>query len=420
MNETILLKCIGLGAYASVYSNGTYAYKIPTDDWRQQDYHVVLREGILLRRGFGPPLRGLLLNQKQQFLGFQMDLAQGSAEPFSLTRNMVQQLECTLRKLHGSGWIHGDIKLKNILVFNDASGALTIARFCDFGLSQMQTHWPIMRAYYATDEVCTLQFRAPEYLDSDPIWSHMDASFDLWSFGIMLYHAFSGACPTYSCATPRLVLERYKQWIPKDISERLKEFADALEADMCRYVGALLSWNPSERRILKDILLPDVCHEGLATITHFALASIPTKPMDRGFTNTYVRQFQKVYDDTTWDTNLKQHAKEYKFASIGAPMHENICRIMHIDSNIAFKDANEKLFYLLCTNAKLDLVVASVIASMFVLYMCRPTHLIHKHHCAKLASISIQELERCMDIALVYALEDPSWSDDLFHDTKAL
>lgn len=102
-----------------------------------------------------------------------------------------------LAHLHGSGWVHGDLKPENVLIMADGS-----VRLSDFGLATeltgtRGTHGfapPMGTADYLPPE----RWRAP--LGERGV--EIRPSVDIWALGVMIHEAFASGAPPFPGATP--------------------------------------------------------------------------------------------------------------------------------------------------------------------------------------------------------------------------
>jgi transcriptional regulator with GAF, ATPase, and Fis domain len=117
----------------------------------------------------------------------------GGLEASSSFARVVRQVLEALEHIHRRGLLHLDLKPANILVTRDADGE-PLAKLIDFGL-----------AGTASDSVSgTVEYLAPERLRGEP----PDARSDLYSLGVSLHEALTGACP-FRGATPAEVVRAH-------------------------------------------------------------------------------------------------------------------------------------------------------------------------------------------------------------------
>ena len=97
--------------------------------------------------------------------------------PELIIKNIYHQIITALVYIHNFGFIHGDIKLENILIFEIADGPLV--KLADFGFCAAY-HTEQMQDY----KLGSLGYCAPEIiLDFDIVGPELD----IWSSGIVLY-----------------------------------------------------------------------------------------------------------------------------------------------------------------------------------------------------------------------------------------
>jgi len=106
-------------------------------------------------------------------------LANGDGEPSrSAVRLYLFQISSALAYMHKRGVVHGDVKLENILIFEE-----DLVRLCDFGLAgpvdEERTGRPYGTSSYMAHEICKLTSRESKYT--------MTPGLDVWSFGIVLF-----------------------------------------------------------------------------------------------------------------------------------------------------------------------------------------------------------------------------------------
>lgn len=99
-----------------------------------------------------------------------------------LTRIYARQLVSSLEYLHDLGYIHGDIKLENILLFPN-----NVLKLTDFGFARRWS--PLERQKVSSG---TLQYSAPCLLRQEPFFG---PEIDIWAFGVVLYQMVVGRDP---------------------------------------------------------------------------------------------------------------------------------------------------------------------------------------------------------------------------------
>ena len=99
-----------------------------------------------------------------------------------LARSFARQIASALEYLHNTGYIHGDIKLENILLFPG-----NVLKLTDFGFVR---RWSSHQKQ--TSNQGTLHSSAPCLLLKEPFYG---PEIDIWAFGVILYQMVVGAEP---------------------------------------------------------------------------------------------------------------------------------------------------------------------------------------------------------------------------------
>ena len=155
----------------------------------------------------------------------------------NLVKEIIYKLLLSINFIHSLGIIHRDIKLGNILFFDESKVNI---RLIDFGLSKI-----LGPNEKSTDFCGTLAFTAPEILEEKPYTK----SVDFWSVGIVTFFLLSGYLPfdskNYEEVSRQIVQDpaNFKENVWKYISPDAKDF-----------VKGLLEKNPDKRYNIKQIL----------------------------------------------------------------------------------------------------------------------------------------------------------------------
>ncbi len=103
-------------------------------------------------------------------------------------KDVLRQLLSALSHIHQQGFVHGDVKLDNILL--ESIAPLRI-RLCDFGFARLSSVVPLTRQY-------SLNYIAPEaILSYEHALTHRGAllplgtSIDVWAFGVVAFQLFA-------------------------------------------------------------------------------------------------------------------------------------------------------------------------------------------------------------------------------------
>jgi serine/threonine-protein kinase len=102
-----------------------------------------------------------------------------------------------LAHLHGSGWVHGDLKPDNVLLMEDGSVKLS-----DFGLATELTGTHGTHGY--APPMGTMDYLPPERWKA-PLGEHgvqSRPSADIWALGIMIHEVFASGLSPFPGATP--------------------------------------------------------------------------------------------------------------------------------------------------------------------------------------------------------------------------
>jgi serine/threonine protein kinase len=100
---------------------------------------------------------------------------------FRTTKKLMIQFLLGLEFFHKRGYVHRDLKLNNILVFDSKTNPT--ANICDFGLSKVFTKQSMQ-----SPGVTTSWYRAPEVC----LHEEYDQKIDMWGVGCILFEMISG------------------------------------------------------------------------------------------------------------------------------------------------------------------------------------------------------------------------------------
>ncbi len=167
-----------------------------------------------------------------------MELAEGEPFPgpvvggvWSDIRYATVSLLETLARVHAAGVIHRDLKPGNVLV--DAAGRTTVL---DFGLSAGRAIGAGLED--SAGLTGTLRYAAPEQLRGE----RPDVRSDLYSVGVMVYEALSGAVPHDGLPSDEFVTSRLHGTVPS-----LGEVAPGTPTVVVRVIDALLARDQADR-----------------------------------------------------------------------------------------------------------------------------------------------------------------------------
>lgn len=182
---------VSAGSYAQIFVNETIAVKRPFDLITQDSIYFLFREGLYLKKGYGPEYHGPAVRRETRlkFVGYIMDRLEEPLSkyvPLGPRYSVFKDVAETLARMHNEGHIHCDIKPSNILISTEFKAFLT-----DFGLSSFaSTSGP--SPCESNAPLYTPVFRAPEHLLGSQ--RAVEAS-DVWALGMTMYVAC--LCPKY-------------------------------------------------------------------------------------------------------------------------------------------------------------------------------------------------------------------------------
>jgi serine/threonine protein kinase len=227
------------------------------NEWRVQWAHTVIRECLLLQNGYGVPFKGLCVSSGV-LAGLAMPLAQTTIDKASKEASYGQILQWVrdileqLQRLHSAGFVHADVKSRNILVFEDR------ACLCDFGLS-------VSSGASSHSNAFTVNYRPPELLKGD---GAIESSGDIWALGITVYECLFEEFPGAGTHWPKVVLRDVYDRVPDDATLRRMVFQKKLgsEHPLLDFLTRALSYTdrPTASALL-DTIPPSERHEFLYT-----------------------------------------------------------------------------------------------------------------------------------------------------------
>ncbi|OHT13172.1 hypothetical protein TRFO_16847 [Tritrichomonas foetus] len=117
-----------------------------------------------------------------------------------------------MKFIHDSGLMHRDLKLDNVMFFEDDTGKHV--KIADFGLSRHHDS-----ATSKTRGVGTLRYQSPELLNDD---KHYDKSVDVWAFGVCVYAIFTQSYPEILMTT--IASKGYRDFsIPSSVDPQISQ-----------------------------------------------------------------------------------------------------------------------------------------------------------------------------------------------------
>ncbi|MCP4251400.1 MAG: serine/threonine protein kinase [bacterium] len=133
-----------------------------------------------------------------------------NGQPFTEARalNFVLQVAYALEHAHARGFIHRDVKPKNIMITKDA-----IVKLADMGLARD------IRDYETASAEAGRAYGTPYYISPEQIRGEINIDFraDIYSLGATFYHMVTGRVP-FEGSTPSAVMHKHlkEQLIPPD------------------------------------------------------------------------------------------------------------------------------------------------------------------------------------------------------------
>lgn len=413
---------VGTGAYASVWASQDEAFKCFRDQDGPIFLHVFLREGLLLRLGYGPRLTGVVVRTDGTIRGLGMQLGVGSLTNW---RDLVPSLKtCELNKLvplvrdiavalqdlHSAGILHGDVKPSNAVIMADGT-----AKLCDFGLS-----CPYTGPYYRggpPEEIYTVTFRPPELLPQ--AGHHVGPECDVWAFGAMLYVMLFEA-PSLS-PDSYTVLEAWRPAVPDNYEERLTAFTKLLDerwplnaaspkAVLATVMARCLDWNPSNRPTMRSI----------ATIL-MDVSDVPRfKPLPTQSTGTALGHVLSVVDvvdvvgaqTTEGPTTQKRLRKASETAAVICKNLAALAQLAPLDGGLR-QAAERAADILMVSFPDWTNLVAATVASVAAIALVRPMFVLQLSWCSRVASVGLCDIELALLRGIVPLILEPSWASSL-------
>lgn len=131
-------------------------------------------------------------------MGNLFDVLHDGTQTLQQLRPMFESVAHGVSLLHDAGWVHGDIKLENVLLFPGQDGQRATAKLCDFSHSFRPARERMVfgRGYG------TLDYMAPEAVHASRRDTTAFVSFpaDVWALGIVAWEMFvsgKGGAPLF-------------------------------------------------------------------------------------------------------------------------------------------------------------------------------------------------------------------------------
>ncbi|KAG9482641.1 hypothetical protein GDO78_011348 [Eleutherodactylus coqui] len=123
--------------------------------------------------------------------------------PEIMVKRCAMQLAEALDFMHSKALVHRDVKLDNILLFDEDCHYIKLA---DFGLTRLEGFniSPLRGTVpYSPPELCTLE-------ENDTL--ELDSSLDVWSFGVLLFCISTGYFPWDTALCKDKLYEQFVLW----------------------------------------------------------------------------------------------------------------------------------------------------------------------------------------------------------------
>ncbi|MDK1030949.1 MAG: serine/threonine-protein kinase [Planctomycetia bacterium] len=169
---------------------------------------------------------------------------QGGALGEKQALKIILQIAEALEHSHSRGFIHRDVKPKNIMITNEG-----IAKLADMGLARRAEDIKL-----ALDEVGKA-FGTPYYIAPEQVRGDINIDFraDIYSLGATLYHMVTGRVP-FQAPTPQAVMQKHltATLVPPD------HINSELSAGICEVIEVMMSRRPKDRYASTKDLLVDL------------------------------------------------------------------------------------------------------------------------------------------------------------------
>ncbi len=178
------------------------------------------------------------------------------ALPADQVISIGRQISDALAEAHRSGIVHRDIKPANIMVDNDQRVVVT-----DFGIAKANKDADLT---HTGTLLGTAKYLAPEQVAGEPV----DARADLYSVGVVLFEAATGAPPFKAETDAATALARLQGSVPR-CSERVA----GVPVDLDNVIATAMARHPEQRYDRAETLMA-----ALAAVNVQNLAPLQTAP----------------------------------------------------------------------------------------------------------------------------------------------
>lgn len=164
------------------------------------------------------------------------ELQRRTSFPWEEAVDYVLQACAAMSEAHQVGIVHRDLKPSNLFLAND--GEARVVKVLDFGISKVAFEGDV--EITATDALLgSPRYMAPEQIEGA---RDVDRRADIWSLGMVLFHALAGRHPFEGAASTDVALAILSRPIP-----RLHDARPDLPRALCDVVMTALAKDPAAR-----------------------------------------------------------------------------------------------------------------------------------------------------------------------------
>lgn len=395
------VRVVGAGSYSSVFADEDNAYKV-LGRALGENTQTVLREGLLLKLGYGVGLSGILTDYDGHITGFALTRGICSLSGWHVKRPidvMQLQLWChdilnNMASLHASNIIHGDIKPQNMIVFKNGSAAL-----CDFGLSSLITDVP--GGTTSSNDMFTLLYRPPELFYGGP-WT-VSKSLDIWAFGVSLFQLLFARTPFYENRKADEMIAFLDVNVPRDYAKRIAKFTMNLRTCCC-----------PEAEVFAEIMAKSLDRDDRPSA--WALLQLLKKPdkaqliaLDSLLPVQPLQPFQHEIVDP-----------DLKFTGEVKPINRQLCLnvaklvLLPQECLESYVIACSSLYNILHKQCGEATGVRAVAACAIAMYIYKTSDCLRIEWLSKMAGTSTAIMNSQIEKCLVPAIQDPSWCEGIW------
>jgi serine/threonine-protein kinase len=198
--------------------------------------------------------------------------------PLSALAPIFAQISRGLRKAHDAGVVHRDLKPGNVFLARDEDDGEEVAKLLDFGIAK-EIDVSLSEHTKTSELMGSPHYMSPEQLRSS---KKTDARSDLWSLGVVLYRALTGAIPFGGDTLAEVMVQVFSTPLPPP-SSRAPGLTPAVDA----FFQKALARNPDERfqsvREMSDAFLALCASEGSLPKSATRALMATTLPPDTHF-----------------------------------------------------------------------------------------------------------------------------------------